>query len=402
MSNLETGKIDHRTKGLEERQRYPELDALRGLAALTVVFFHGLNLTVWGSGTIHNKEWFSEVFLRSPLAIVNAGHQAVILFFVLSGYVLSLPYLSHSNVSYPRFIIRRICRLYLPYLLAIFMGISMRLTFARGDISGLWSGVLNWSVLWRHLLLIDSLNQNSIDPVIWSLVQEMRVSLFFPLLLLAVKRWSWKPVLAAGFLVSCFGIALHGMHQQVDFFTNYYDTLHYVLMFIVGALLAKYRHELKSNIQSLPMHLKLVWVVAAFVLYTYSSTIATELAGHNLFAYYAADWLTTIGAVIWIILSISVKQISIALRKRPLVFVGRISYSVYLHHLLWFLTWISISWGRWPIYIIWALTISCTLCSAVLAYYLVERPAIQLGRFLTNARPAMVPANDSIRRGVSR
>ena len=63
-------------------RRFRELDSLRGLAAITVVFHHFSRIC--SPQIIH-------VLDRTPLRILVAGHQAVILFFLLSGFVLTLP-----------------------------------------------------------------------------------------------------------------------------------------------------------------------------------------------------------------------------------------------------------------------------------------------------------------------
>ncbi len=74
-------------QALRERtygQRILAFDSLRGLAAVVVVFCH-----------------FRLAFTNAPPAWfiwpLFAGHQAVTVFFVLSGYVLSLPYWDKSR-----------------------------------------------------------------------------------------------------------------------------------------------------------------------------------------------------------------------------------------------------------------------------------------------------------------
>src|SRR5947209_5678086 len=64
--------------------RYIELDSLRGLAALTVVVGHFI-------GVYQNSPWFA-VWNASPFRFIGAGHEAVVLFFLLSGFVLAVPY----------------------------------------------------------------------------------------------------------------------------------------------------------------------------------------------------------------------------------------------------------------------------------------------------------------------
>ncbi|MGO9435837.1 MAG: acyltransferase family protein [Terracidiphilus sp.] len=91
--------------------RYLELDSLRGIGASIVVFGHFAGL--WSSSA-----WYSAVN-SSPLRALFAAHEAVVLFFVLSGFVLSIPLSGERPPSYRVFLLRRFCRIYLPFAAAI-------------------------------------------------------------------------------------------------------------------------------------------------------------------------------------------------------------------------------------------------------------------------------------------
>ena len=76
------------------------LEAIRGLAAVLVVFHHYFcafyPASVFGSDCKAHAPW-EKLFTTTPLGIVLAGLSAVCLFFILSGYVLSLPYFGDSS-----------------------------------------------------------------------------------------------------------------------------------------------------------------------------------------------------------------------------------------------------------------------------------------------------------------
>lgn len=56
------------------------------------------------------------------------GHSAVILFFVLSGFVLSLPFFKGEyKFDYSRYLVKRICRIYIPYLIIIMLAIISKI-----------------------------------------------------------------------------------------------------------------------------------------------------------------------------------------------------------------------------------------------------------------------------------
>jgi peptidoglycan/LPS O-acetylase OafA/YrhL len=68
------------------RKYFPELESLRGLAILLVFAYHADGVLV---GTKHHA---------SPLlAFARAGHTGVALFFILSGFLLSLPFLAEAD-----------------------------------------------------------------------------------------------------------------------------------------------------------------------------------------------------------------------------------------------------------------------------------------------------------------
>jgi len=102
-------------------ERFGQLDAIRALAALAVFFGHCLGMlspTPYSHGPV---DWY----LHSPFRIASAGHQAVIFFFLLSGFVLSLGFYKGRTSAAP-FLVNRIFRLYPPYLGALLVVVILR------------------------------------------------------------------------------------------------------------------------------------------------------------------------------------------------------------------------------------------------------------------------------------
>src|SRR5206468_1590753 len=131
-------------------------------------------------------------FKYSPLHAFAAGTQAVILFFVLSGFVLALPFLTDRKPRYRSFVVKRWMRLYPPFYVAVLLAMALATIVSTGHIGGLsewfntkWQSSVTAGSAAKHALLIDSFRNDTYDPVLWSLVYEMRVSLIFPLLVWA-------------------------------------------------------------------------------------------------------------------------------------------------------------------------------------------------------------------------
>jgi peptidoglycan/LPS O-acetylase OafA/YrhL len=119
----QSSPVGHATS-FRPNHHYEELDSLRGLAAITVLIAHYSNLFMVQSGPYVRVGEFVQSVRRTPLFAVFAGHEAVMLFFVLSGFVLSLQFLKGKPVDYGSFAIKRIFRIYVPYLIALGVAVT--------------------------------------------------------------------------------------------------------------------------------------------------------------------------------------------------------------------------------------------------------------------------------------
>jgi acyltransferase-like protein len=97
--------------------RFGQLDSLRGIAAATVVVGH----LIRSVPAIDDRSQAFWALKYTPLHVFWAGHQAVIFFFVLSGFVLALPFYSRA-VSYRTFVVKRVLRICVPYWSTVVLG----------------------------------------------------------------------------------------------------------------------------------------------------------------------------------------------------------------------------------------------------------------------------------------
>ena len=177
--------------------RIAPLDSLRGLAALIVVFHHCLVTfpPFWEVYQHPVKPGLYRLFGNTPLHLLWDGPEFVLVFFTLSGFVLSLPFWGDHPLGYKPFVIRRILRIYPPYLAAVTIGMILMSLLSHGPLTGLsdwttqfWSHPLDWKTIGDHVFLMASAGNNYIDTPVWSLVVEMHASLLFPLMILALER----------------------------------------------------------------------------------------------------------------------------------------------------------------------------------------------------------------------
>ena len=100
----------------------PEIDGLRFVAIVSVVLFHLFGFIENKDESIYNNTYNFD-FIANFLKNGNFGVQ---LFFVLSGFILGLPFAKHylkdsNKVSIKSYFFRRISRLEPPYIIVMFL-----------------------------------------------------------------------------------------------------------------------------------------------------------------------------------------------------------------------------------------------------------------------------------------
>lgn len=344
--------------------RLNQLDGLRGLAALAVFFFHSFELVALQPNARDVAVW-------PVLRVIWDGSAAVILFFVLSGFVLTLPYAGESpkKIDTLPFIIRRITRLYPAYWVALLLALLLRFfVFSPQGLYGLnpWINSL-WhlpvsplSVFKHFLMLAPSLRTDEIDPVIWSLVAEMKVSLIFPAVLVLIQKTKkpWMAFLAIGIALIC---------------DAYLHIFAHLTIFLLGAYLAKYRSSIAAILGS-SAWLRMGLAVCAYVLYG-APTVLPMLRDPYL------EIAIAVGACMWIALFLCDGLPQKIGKWRPVLFLGNVSYSFYLTHLPILLTVTSCLYPRTSsVWICVATSLACSLSLSYAIYKLVEIPAQNWGR----------------------
>jgi peptidoglycan/LPS O-acetylase OafA/YrhL len=130
------------------------LDGLRGIASVAVFFWH--NFLAFFPGAVDKRipirvPWLEADVYRSPLAVLFAGDFAVYIFFVLSGFVISVRFFVQKDPdrvrkSYLRRYIRLMppaaCTVFVAYLL---LSIGWMYNREAADLANSWWLALHWS-----------------------------------------------------------------------------------------------------------------------------------------------------------------------------------------------------------------------------------------------------------------
>lgn len=348
---------------------------MRGLAAFAVLIYHFLfsleNFNYWkGSNAQH---WLSCLF---------NGSDAVSFFFVLSGLVLSYRYFNRKvneplQIQYPQFIVQRIFRIYPAYIVMILISFL----YAHRDelsLSFIYDAVFikNYEFLYELILIR---NHNALYTPGWTLSVEVVMSFLVPVFIIVLYKAprTYAYLIPLSVLLSAFisAFAFHfmlgvwlGKHykaiQAFDFKTSRLYRVRYML-YALMVLMLSVRHIDR--------------IYALDFLYYYPNH------------YLGLDFFHLTGFASFLILckAINDHQWQALLQWKPFLFLGKISYSIYLTH--WFVIfylytpqpeYIAQLIGM-PGHIYYAGLLFCvatTLGASVLFYYLLEKPCNTLGK----------------------
>ncbi|QWH42378.1 acyltransferase [Bacillus mycoides] len=353
-------------------KRIKELDSMRGLAALTVVFGHFCLMLP----TLPNSIKFS------PLRFLWAGGEAVIVFYVLSGFVLSMA-LYHSKTNYWGYLIKRFVRIYIPYYFWIIITFALFILFSPYEVAGLrdwfydrWQGSITKIDIINHIVLLNNFFTENYNPVIWSLAQEMRISIVFPLLFLLFYKLSWKKTILIALSFSLISVFLNMLHigKAEGFYNGYADTLHFTSMFMVGMLLFKYQEKLIYLYRNMKKINKGFLIALGIILYLYSILIYG--LSRNDTNFLLKDWGVVIGVSIFIIMAMSNLKVKAFLNKSVFVYLGEISYSIYLCHFPIMMVLFKLLYTKIPIFVLLTLCMTMTILFSIVSYHLIEKKCI--------------------------
>lgn len=347
------------------------LTALRFMAALWVVFY-----TFWPNLDVG--------FLPNLAA---KGYLGVELFFVLSGFILSHVYLNafaEKRFSYRGFLWARIARVYPLHLFTLLGVMALGLGAVAVGMS-IDDSVLSWKTLPAHLLMLHAwglAGEAGWNHPSWSISAEWFAYLAFPLFALAAWPLRKRPwVATAGAAVFLMG--LYAAFERLAGFplteaTFRWGALRIVPCFAYGcALYLVYRRAPLPRAGLLALSAAVVMVGSASVL--------------------AWDAVTVLAAGLLILALASIPHDRAGwLGSRPAVYLGEISYSVYMVCAPWQILAVNLAARATGAddkrlhVLVWLGIILGLIAAAAATYHLIERPARQALRRMADRRRAPV------------
>jgi peptidoglycan/LPS O-acetylase OafA/YrhL len=339
--------------------RYDYLDSSRGIAATAVMLAH-FQLTVV---PLQNNS----PFFKSPLAIITDGQSAILYFFILSGFVLTMSLKKNeefSLVNYMKFIVSRIFRIFPAFiftLLFTFLIINFFKERPGGWISQFWNEQVSTVSLITQSFLIKRIPNESVLRLIpqdWTLTIEIAISFLLPLLAYA----SWKNSVLL--LITVYGAV------------KFLSLDPFVFDFSCGIFIAVNKTFLQQKWQTLKW--KGVILIAALLLICADYLFPAELIRADVLLIHHKSW----GLVIFLWALISSRKIQKVFSTKPLVFLGRISYSFYLLHLI-LLMIVAVIFPESNPAILFLIYFAVTIAFSFLIFKTIEIPFIRMAKRLS-------------------
>jgi peptidoglycan/LPS O-acetylase OafA/YrhL len=166
----------------------PEMDGLRFVAIAMVILFHLngylLAKSTHHAGSLPQSDWLAQ--------IAFVGFRGVELFFVISGFILGLPFAAHhlknaARVNLRKYYLRRLTRLEPPYFVTVLLLFVLAL-WVQGKTAAVLYPHLAASLFYLHNLIYGF--SSPAIGVAWSLEIEVQFYVLVPLLtfLFAIRR----------------------------------------------------------------------------------------------------------------------------------------------------------------------------------------------------------------------
>jgi peptidoglycan/LPS O-acetylase OafA/YrhL len=366
------------------------LTGLRGFAALWVYLYH-----VWGHSGHRVFEVRFGSFHVDLTPLVSMGGAGVTIFFVLSGFLLALPYAgwqagTSEQPRYGHYLLRRILRVFPAYYvqLALLLAVSVALSGIGG-----WP---EWSTFWRHLLMLfvpPPWGTNPINLVWWTLPIEFSFYLLLPFMAFLLRPGRWW-ILLAGSLCAMWlwrhSVILHLSDAPIQM--RVYSTYQLAGSFDMFGLgmLAAVIHVNRSSLPNwlagfLRSDLAMVMGLACLVVAAYWLAGNRQLYWADNLIFYLWTPLLSCGTVLVVLSGTGGSRVAAGLfANRPMIILGLVSYSFYLWHLPmldWIVAspWLSGLFGK-SFGTLIAISIMPILLASALSYLLVERPCMKLRR----------------------
>jgi len=369
------------------RPKIPELDQLRGFAAILVFFYHSVHS---GNSAIGNSGWLTSDF---PLtSILYEGHTGVALFMVLSGFVLSMGTFD-KDISYSGFIRNRALRIFPMLVVVLVFALYSTKDLDFGKIAAPFFLLMNTSAAFS--------DPAGLAGTVWTACVEFQFYLIAPILFVLVARRGILqfvlPAIAMFWLLRM--IVLLPLHDNPAemYRVSYFTIVGRIDQFLIGIALA---YLVSAGHIRLNAGRHLWWIVlAAFSAGVFAFTYALNRGG----GVYSWHWWRLvhpeIEGLLWagfLAAYIATKPLRGGWIAKSAWAIGQISFSLYLLHYSMQREWWLILYPKYfagmidgipGILAVSTLLLIPVLALSALTYWCIEKPFIdKRGKYLSAPR----------------
>ena len=341
----------------------PEIDGLRFVAIFWVAAWMHLP-------TMMNEHLFNGNLLTNKYAaaVVLQGGQGVPFFFMISGFILALPFIKEKvpgnpKVSLRKYYLRRLTRLEPPYLAALLIAFLF-LVFYKGESFNDQLPHLGASAVYMHNVIYNS--ASSVLGVAWSLEVEIQFYLLAPFLcfIFLIKQKLLRRILLVILIM------LSALYAWESLWTHPVILPNFICYFFCGMLLADlYASRHQSILNNGP------GLVAGLVILIGLPFLISDspwLAFMNLLFMFAAFYLVLFNERLRKLMSI-----------QWITTIGGMCYSIYLLHVLIMsgmakgLNAIPVFQGPVAVIVYGIILIAAVLFFSAAFYRLIEQPCMR-------------------------
>jgi peptidoglycan/LPS O-acetylase OafA/YrhL len=355
-----------------------ELDGVRAIAALMVMFFHFFQIT-----TVHDS-------FTTLSKLAGFGQTGVSLFFVLSGFLITriLIFTKDTPRFFYNFYVRRALRIFPLYYLFLAIYFCLIPLIYKTPFPPLNLQIYYWIYLQDFAM---TFNWKQAGPAhFWSLAIEEHFYLFWPLLVyyLSNKRIAIAiaTIIAVAFLVR---VLLVKNNYEV-----YYFTFCRMDELAIGALLAllEVKNKLIGKNATRFLLLFIIIIIPTLIIWIYFTGSGNPVLQVVKFTLIAFSYFSIIGFVISIKETHLIKKF---LQINPLLFSGKISYGLYVFHPVCFgLVYHFMETSS--TFLNFILSFAFTYLLATFSYYLFENKFLRLKKFFEYKKGEDLPVTDPL------